>query len=304
MKSLKFFVVYSLLFASGVGLHAESVSKEVVYVKSERFVTPLVQKWIEEYKKVNPNVEIRIADKNVPREDVQMHLSGATSFGKPQKDEFVNTWGRYALLPVVNKESDLLDQKKVNANRLKAIFFEQNVLDEKDKGDKDIAVSVYSGAAKSSFSPLFASFLGVDNSEWKGKKIAGDDVFLINAIQKDKQGITVNSLNYIYDTASQSLKANIRILPVASQKEHKEILEKADLQEVIRLLEHEKLDLIPVEKLEFRYAKNNTSVRSFAKWVLLEGIDFNHSFGFLKPEQEELAEEINRIEKLELTSQN
>lgn len=304
MKSLKFFAVFAFLFVLGVGLHAESESKEIVYIKSERFVTPLIQKWIEEYKKVNPNVEVRIADKNTETKDVQMQLITTTALAKPEKNELLNTWGRYALLPVANKESDLLEKKKVNEKTLKAIFFEQNVLDDKDKEGKETQVSVYSGAGKTSFSPVFASFLGVDNSEWKGKKIAGDDAFLINAIQKDQQGVTVNSLNYIYDTATQSLKANIAILPVASKKEHKEVLEKAELKEVIGLLENEKIDLIPVENLAFKYEKNDTEARAFAKWVLSEGVDFNHAFGFLKPEQNKLAEEINRIEKLELTSQN
>lgn len=302
MKLLKSFAVIALLFASGTVLRAESGSKEVIYIKSERFVTPLIQKWIEEYKKVNNHVDIRIADKNTETKDVRMQLTTTTEELKAEKNELVNNWGRYALLPVANKESNLLAQNKVNGKVLKAIFFEQGVLDDKNKETKDVQASVYSGAGKASFSLAFASFFGVDNSEWKGKKIAGDDVFLINAIQKDQQGVTVNSLNYIYDFPSRGLKANIAILPVASKKEHKDILEKANLTEVIDLLENEKVELIPVGYLGFKYEKNNTEARAFAKWILSEGIGFNHSFGFLKPEQEKLTAEINRIEKLELTS--
>lgn len=301
MNLLKSFVVLVLLLASGTALHAESGSKEVIYIKSERFATPLIQKWIEEYKKVNNQVDIRIADKHTETKDIRMQLTTADN-PKVEKNEFVNNWGRYALLPVANKESDLLEKSKVNEKTLKAIFFEQSIPEDKSKENKDIPVSVYSGAGKASFSPVFASFLGADNSEWKGKKIAGDDAFLINAIQKDKQGITVNSLNYIYDFSNQELKANIAILPVATKKEHKEVLEKAELNEVISLLENEKVTLIPVGNLGIKYEKNNTEVRAFAKWILSEGISHNHAFGFLKPKKEELVAEINRIEKLELTS--
>lgn len=302
MKLLKSFAVIAFLFASGTVLRAESGSKEVIYIKSERFVTPLIQKWIEEYKKVNNNVDIRIADKNTETKDVRMQLTTTAENQKAEKNELVNSWGRYALLPVANKESRLLEKGKVNEKTLKAIFFEQSVLDEKNKEGKEASASVYSGAGKASLSSAFASYFGVDNSEWKGKKIAGDDAFLINAIQKDQQGVTVNSLNYIYDFSNQSLKANIAILPVGSKKEHKEILEKGNLNEVITLLENEKVDLIPVGDLGFKYEKNNTEARAFAKWILSEGVDFNHSFGFLKPEKEKLVAEINRIDKLELTS--
>lgn len=303
MKLLKSFAVIALLFVSGTVLRAESESKEVIYIKSERFVAPLIQKWIEEYKKVNHHVDIRIADKHIDAKDIRMQLTTTKEDLKAEKNELVNNWGRYALLPVANKESDLLEKNKVNEKTLKAIFFEQDILDKKNKERKEAAASVYSGARAASFSSTFASFFGVDNSDWKGKKIAGDDVFLINAIQKDQQGVTVNSLNYIYDLPKQELKANIAILPVASKKEHKEILEKANLHEVISLLETEKVELIPIDYLGFKYEKNNTEVRAFAKWILSEGIDFNHSYGFLKPEQEKLAADLNRIEKLELTSQ-
>lgn len=303
MKLLKSFAVIAFLFTSGTLLRAESESKEVIYIKSERFVAPLIQKWIEEYKKVNHNADIRIADKNIDAKDIRMQLTTTKEDLKAEKGELVNNWGRYALLPVANKESELLEKNKVNEKTLKAIFFEQDILEKKNKESKEDVASVYSGVRKASFSSAFASFLGAENSEWKGKKIAGDDVFLINAIQKDQRGVTVNSLNYIYDLPKQALKNDIAILPVASKREHKEILEKANLNEVIILLENEKVELIPVEELGFKYDKNNIQARAFAKWILSEGIDFNHSFGFLKPEQEKLAEEISRIEKLELTSQ-
>lgn len=303
MKSLKSFAALAFLFVSGAMLHAESETKEVIYIQSERFAAPLVQRWIEEYQKVNNRVDIRIADKNTESKDIRMQLT-TTEDTKADKNEWVNNWGRYALLPVANKESRLLEKNKVNEKALKAIFFEQNVLDDKEKANKNIPASVYSGASKASFSSAFASYFGVDNSEWKGKKIAGDDVFLINAIQKDKEGVTVNTLNYVYDVSNQQLKADIAILPVASKKEHQEILEKANLAEVISLLENEKIELIPVGDLGLKYEKNHAEIRHFAKWILSEGVAYNHAYGFLKPEPDKLAAEINRIEKLELTSQN
>jgi len=304
MRLLKSFVVLVVLLASGNVLRAESESKEVIYIKSERFAAPLIQKWIEEYKKVNHNADIRIADKNIETKDIRMQLITAEKETKAERNQSVNTWGRYALLPIANKESVLLNKNKLNEKTLKAIFFEQNLLDEKAKEDVDPQATVYSGAGASSFSAVFASYLGSDGNTWRGKRIAGDDVFLINAIQKDAQGVTVNSLNYIYDLTKQEIKENISILPIATKKEHKEILEKGELENVINLLENERIDLIPVGYLGFKYEKSNSEVRAFAKWILSEGISFNHSFGFLKPDKEALAEEISKLEKFELTSQN
>lgn len=302
MKRLRFITLALLLGLFTNSIHAESGEKEVIYIKSERFATPLIQKWVSEYKKVNQDADIRIADKNTAKDAIRMELT-ISSDKKTGRDQSIASFGRFALLPVANKENELFKKNRLNDKALKTILFEENLLDKKGNEDQSLQATVYSGSSEASLSAKFATYLGYSENDWKGKRIAGDDVFLINAIQKDKQGVTVNSLNYLYNLSAGQIKDNIAILPVASKKEHREIFEAAVLNDLINLLETEKVDLVLVENLNFKYDKDNLAVRSFAKWVLSEGIAYNHSLGFLNPEAEQLAAEIKQIDKFQLTSQ-
>jgi ABC-type phosphate transport system substrate-binding protein len=261
---------------------------ETIYVKSVRFATPLLEKWIAEYSKLNPDIQIAIAGKDIQPEEIDIHLLISDT---PENDLLTNpssfAIGRYAILPIAGKNNALLNdwkKKKLNAKRLKELFFERDIFaeDYEPEKDKDKA-TVYSVNSSSSVSGTFAGHFSQERSNLKGKKISGDDIYLISAIQKDDTGVSFNPLNYIYDIDSRQLKENIAILPLDLKKEDKEIIETSGLDETIALLERKSIDIIPVEELFFVLQNTeNQEIQSFLRWVLLEGQAFNHPFGLLE----------------------
>jgi len=66
---------------------------------------------------------------------------------------------------------------------------------------------------------------------------------------------------------------------------------------VIFILENNKVETIPVEKIGFIYSQENArkEVSDFLKWVLTDGQKFNHQEGFLNLNKQELAEQSNRL---------
>jgi len=61
MKTNKFAQVLFALLISSTGLFAQSNSSESVFISGTKFTYPLIEKWIAEYAKVNPNSKLKIA---------------------------------------------------------------------------------------------------------------------------------------------------------------------------------------------------------------------------------------------------
>jgi ABC-type phosphate transport system substrate-binding protein len=290
-------------------VYAEN-DQEVVYIKSVKFVTPLLKQWISEYSKINPGVRIAIAEKESDVENVDIQLLVSDT----QKDDlfanpFYSAVGKYAILPIAGKDNVLLNdlqKKKLNAKRLKELFFEKDLLSDDYSPEKEkekYNVVIYSGNNASSVSNAFAFHFGHEPSSLKGKKISGDDIFLVNAIQKDNSGVSINNLSYIYDTNSRQVKPGIAILPLDLKKEYAEVLEGSDLDRLIGLLESKSIDLIPVEEISFVTPGNvNPAVKNFLRWVLSEGQTFNHRFGFLTLDEKTLTQQKEQIETRLLTA--
>jgi len=297
MKNFRIQLLIIALIATA-HLHAQKNTSEI-YIKGSRFTTPLVQKWINEYEKQNPGVKIVWADKNA--DDSSVDLSVLTYNDSLQVGRQVTYVGRYALLPIAGRNSSSLTElskKNLNKRKLKELFFREDVYADDQKDSKTAnKLTVYSGNGKSSATITFAAYFGHKIADIKGRKISGDDQFLVNAVEKDQTGITFNSLNYIYDTNSRKLKENIALLPLDVKKEQRKVLASENIDQVIELLENQTVDIIPVQDFGFLYSKDaNPEVRNFISWVLDNGLIHNHNYGFLKPTADVLASQKKQIE--------
>ena len=304
MKTIKLFksILVTLLISSPI--FTQNNVNETIYIKSSRFASPLIEKWINEYTKVNPQAQLRLADNSVKAENIALKVVVSdNSKNGLQIGEQILYFGRYAILPVIGKDNPLLaefSKKKLNDKRFKELFFEKDILSEDTNSSKqDYDVTVYSGNNNESVAHSFASYFGYTSSSLKGKKISGDDAFLINAIQKDKTGVTFNALGNIFDINTRGLKDNITILPLDVKKEYRNYFtESVNIDNVIELLESEPVDLIPVDNIGFAYSPGNKAVKEFLVWVLTEGKTFNHSYGILNPDEKVLTYQIKELEKV------
>lgn len=304
MKTMKLFKSILVILLISSPIFAQDNVNETIYIKSSRFASPLIEKWINEYTKVNPQAQIRLADNSVKAENISLKVVVSdNSKNGLQIGEQILFFGRYAILPVIGKDNPLLaefSKKKLNDKRIKDLFFEKDILSEDTNPSKPgYDVTVYSGNNNESVAHSFASYFGYTSSSLKGKKISGDDAFLINAIQKDKTGVTFNALGNIFDINTRGLKDNITILPLDVKKEYRNYFtESVNIDNVIELLESESIDLIPVDNIGFAYSPGNKTVKEFLVWVLTEGKIFNHSYGILNPDEKVLTYQIKELEKV------
>lgn len=284
-----------------------SAQQNTVYIKSVRFANPLLEKWISEYAKTHPGISLSIAEKGAGEHAVEIVPFEIQKDNALPEEATVIAFGKYAVLPIAGKDNVLLDEfkkKKLNEKRIKELFFEKDFLDfdgdtDPDKKDK-YGATVYSSNHSFSVSRSFAEHFGYDAGSLKGKKIAGDDIYLNSAVKKDAKGISFNNLSYIFDIESRQLNADIALLPLDVKKEYADALNAQNLDETLALLENKSIDLIPVEDLSFVLPeKVNPAVLQFLEWVLSEGQQYVHSFGFIRLDTKTLAQQQKHVAALE-----
>lgn len=267
------------------------------YVNAPRFVRPLVEKWIGEYQKSNPEAHFAIAQTAAGKKksSVSVILQEKTEVTPGAKTVY---FAQYAILPVTAKDSQaekILAKKSLNTKSLKKLFFVGDDVEEADNKDKTLEqVVVYAGNSNGSLAAPFASYYGEQADNFRGKRISGDDFYLNSAIAEDPKGVTFNALPNVYDLQSRQLKDNLAVLPVDAGQEFKTSV--SSLDNLIGVLENTHVKGIPVEKIGFSYT-NNRTIDAFVSWILSQGTGYNHQFGLLKLSEKEVAQESTKVDQ-------
>ena len=279
MKSFRLIYFTAVLLLSG----SVFAQQEKVVIESSRFAAPLAEKWAEEYEKVNPGVDIVLIKGNSSDDEVDLSLSSLGNIPA----------ARFALLPVTNVDNPNLkelNRKKLNSKDISELFFVGNVLESSaGSNNTEFDLTVYSGNNSDSFAEAFASHFGYMKADIKGKRISGDDIFLVNAIQKDNEGVAFNNLSYIFDVETRNLKEGLAIISLDIKNEHIKVLGEETIDKAIDLLENESISHIPIETFGFISEKENNEAARFLDWVLTEGQKYNKEYGFLRVSHEHLV---------------
>lgn len=290
MKKIIAFVFATLFlgttaFAGEEPTQAEA-QQSTITVKTSKASKALVEAWAQAYMQTHKDIRIEVTCKQSADADL-------TYINNKVEGQNVTYVGRYAILPVTSTENPLfseLQKKEWTKSDLKKLYFSSldEDLDEDDEANSGKAgklrekLTVYSGANASSVARVFAEYFGFQTSELRGNKISGDDLYLLNAINEDKQSITFNNIAYLYDADSRKLKENISILPLKLKAEIEETLQSGNLDAALQVLEQQQTDIIPVENFGFAYTQLNPKAELFLEWIVSDGQQYNNQKGFLK----------------------
>jgi len=281
--------------------------QETITVTGTKFTYPLIEKWIAEYAKINSGVKIKLVQKLTGSQAADLNIIAH----QPTKDELngdhdIIYTGRYALLPATNRNNSILanaPKKGLNKKEIDKLFFEVINYDDEAKIEKSkFSATIYSRENQACSSVALAGYFGHISSEIRGKKVLGDDIYLLTAIKKDSIGLTYNNLGYLFDLNSRKLKDGLALLPLDLKKDVRDLLT-GDLDQVIADLERNRIETVPVEKIGFIYSQKDErkEISDFLRWVLAEGQKFNHQEGFLNLDKEVLAEQTSRLREKFLT---
>ena len=96
-----FSISISNIWAEETSTNASSVR----YVKAPRFARPLVEKWITEYAKTQPDVEFQIAKGNQNQDNIALNIVFDNQNTEREEFSHVVYFGEFAVLPITASES-------------------------------------------------------------------------------------------------------------------------------------------------------------------------------------------------------
>jgi phosphate transport system substrate-binding protein len=277
--------------------------QKVVVVTGARFSYKLVQKWIDDYNKVNPQVQIIIESRgsaDPAKFDILAEVYEQEEDIRKNR-EYINI-GRYAILPVANSNSAFAKtyaDKGLNADQISQIFFHDIFADKEKQKEIKAPYTVYTRLQKAGVPYVFTKYFGFEQKDIKGKAIAGADEHLMKALLRDSTGVTYLPLALIYDQESRKPIQGLTVLPVdlnGNGKVNDEEKFYGDLNTVIEKLESEdrkNIKNLPIEYLHLSIDKQNASPEAidFLKWVNENGQADLHDFGYLNPEAKRFEKE-------------
>jgi hypothetical protein len=282
-------------------------ASSVRYVKAPLFARPLVEKWITEYAKTQPGVEFQIAKGNQNQGNIDLNVVFDNQDTKPQDFSHIVYFGEFAVLPITASGSEaakVLEGKHLNSKKLKQLYFLNDDFDEDVKKNKQFEkLIIYSGSNATSVAASFAHNFGEESSNFRGKRISGDDLFLNTALAKDPLGVSFNALPNIFDLQSRRIKNDLTIIGIDVKKNIEEnFSDKATLDELISVLENGKISEVAVEKIGVSYNQGDDAINHFLQWVLENGTKYNHEYGLLNLDNKLTQEQISKV-KTTLTAQ-
>lgn len=287
MKKLALAIVAILTLGNAFAQTGQSGASNVRTIKSPRFVRPLIEKWLEEYSKTKPDVEIRLSQGAASTKGADLNVTLFTGHGPSAEAKHdVIYFGKTAILPITAEGSEasrLLRGKSLNSKKVKQLFFTDDEADEESRRSKAFEqITIYSGSNSTSLTFSFAKNFGEEASDIRGKRISGDDQFLNVAVSKDPLGVSFNAISNIFDLKNRQVKAGLEIVGLDLKRDIAAAFDgRATLDDILYALESNRPQEVAVETVGISFDADDEAVSDFVKWVLENGVRYNHEYGIL-----------------------
>jgi len=294
---------YSKLFTTIVLLFGTAIAssfinrvheKKSITITGTRFFYPLVEKWAEEFKKENPDVDI-IVRFGLQNADISM-TGTPVDKENPDKGKYTVV-SKFAVVPIINGQNPAwteLQKRGLSETDFEKIYFrgDQQLNSFAINSGITVPIRVYTrgACASATFSRHFGK--QINDLANLDTKIADDEVLLQNVLN-DSLGVAYNNLGFVYDLQTRKQKPGIKVVPVDLNGNGKIDNDENfydNLDQLIQKLETGHIDLPPVGKMVFIYKEDKPEVKAFVNWVQTKGQQYNHSLGFLNTQQKSTTE--------------
>ena len=278
-----------MLFASISFAYGQQKENGVVKIRGTRMAYPLINKWIAEFKKVHPDIQVSIAP-SAPADSIDLTIA---AYALTEK-ELTETRGgvaftRYVQLPVANSKRPDLAQLQVRGFSeadFRKLYFTPETPTFFASSQNPSPITLYTREKPACAAKTFAAHFDHDPKAIQGVGVKGDDQDLAKAVKADVNGISFNNLGFIYDLNTRHVVDGLAVIPLdlnENGKVDKEEQLYGSLDDVIAYIEKTSNDKFVTENVNFLFDKNSTNAAAgvFLHWALTQGQQYSHALGFL-----------------------
>lgn len=311
MKNKILLAICALIIASGITPARAQVSGNVT-ISGAFALYPLVVKWAEEFKKLNPGVTIDISAGGAGKGMTDV-LTGAADIGMISRDiypEEIKKGAFYlavtkdAVIPTISEKNPVFNE--IIKRGVKRDAFVNLWVTGKYKtwgqvlGIKSgVPVHVYTRSDASGAAETWAKYLGKKQEDLLGVGVFGDPG-LATAVKKDPVGIGYNNIVYVYDSKTHRQTNGVRVLPIDLNKNGKIDADEnfyETVNDIINAIATGKYPSPPARDLYFatKGKSKNATVNAFINYCLTGGQKYVLESGYINLPKERLATEIAKL---------
>lgn len=275
---------------------------------------PMVIRWADEYKKINPGVRFDISAGGAGK-GISDALNGMVEIGmvsreiypeELKKGAFPIAVTKDAVVAVVSELNPTLNDiltKGLNKDAANNIWITGRYTTWTQAfGSKSASpIHIYTRSDACGAAEMWAKFFGKKQEDLLGVGVFGDPG-LAQAVKKDPLGIGYNNIGYAYDATTRHQIKGLKVVPVDLNNNGKIDSDEdfySSMNDLIAAIASGKYPSPPARELYFVVKgnpKNNKVLTEFIRWVLTDGQKFVNEAGYISLPKERIVLEQTKLQ--------
>jgi phosphate transport system substrate-binding protein len=309
------FLIIALLFSSITIPRSYSQEKRSgqISISGAFALYPMVIRWANEYKKINPDVRFDISAGGAGK-GISDALNGMVEIGmvsreiypeEIKKGAFAIAVTKDAVVAVVNESNPALEEimakglKKDAANNI-WITGKYTTWAQAFGVKLSSPIHIYTRSDACGAAEMWAKFFGKKQEDILGVGVFGDPG-LAQAVKKDPLGIGFNNIGYAYDATTRKQIRGIRVVPIDLNNNGKIDSDEdfyASMDDLMSAIASGKYPSPPARELYFVMKgspKNNKVLTEFIRWVLSDGQKYVKEAGYIALPKDRIEAEQKKL---------
>jgi phosphate transport system substrate-binding protein len=274
---------------------------------------PMVIRWADEYKKINPGVRFDISAGGAGK-GISDALNGMVEIGMVSREiypeelkngAFPIAVTKDAVVAVINESNPSLNEimikglKKDAANNI-WITGRYTTWAQAFGAKSASPIHIYTRSDACGAAEMWAKFFGKKQEDLLGVGVFGDPG-LAQAVKKDPLGIGYNNIGYAYDATTRKQIKGLRVVPIDLNNNGKIDSDEdfyTSMDDLIGAIASGKYPSPPARELYFVMKgspKNNKILTEFIRWVLSDGQKFVKEAGYISLPKERIELEQKKL---------
>ncbi|MCX6255364.1 MAG: substrate-binding domain-containing protein [Bacteroidia bacterium] len=275
---------------------------------------PMVIKWADEYKKINPGVRFDISAGGAGK-GISDALNGMVEIGMVSREIYPEEMKKGAFPIAVTKDAVVVVVSELNPT-LNDIMIKGLKKDAGNNiwitgryttwaqafGAKSVSpIHIYTRSDACGAAEIWAKFFGKKQEDLLGVGVFGDPG-LAQAVKRDPLGIGYNNIGYAYDATTRKQIKGLKVVPLDLNNNGKIDSNENfydSMNDIIAAIASSKYPSPPARELYFVMKGNpqkNKVLTEFIRWVLSDGQKFVNEAGYISLPKEKIDSELKKVQ--------